>query len=220
MRLIEGTGQVVAAPLVDPHQCVGDAKCTIDCVYREEKTHRQQDADGTEWLFPWRKEREEMFLTIVTTMVAIVSFSASLAHALEYPGKMTLSRDIYFEVQKIYYPGFTVAGLSEPIAIILSFILAYDYRHSNLFPLFAAAFALLILSHAVYWLLTHRVNGFWLADEHLGQAGKRFFAIKRRRSNAEPEAWQSLRNRLEWSHIIRAVFGGAAIVILLFAMAI
>lgn len=29
----------------------------------------------------------------------------ALAHAMEYPGKMRLSRDAYLTVQPIYYPG-------------------------------------------------------------------------------------------------------------------
>ncbi|MGQ0445171.1 MAG: hypothetical protein ACT4O2_08630 [Beijerinckiaceae bacterium] len=41
----------------------------------------------------------------------------SLAHALEYPGKFRLPRETYLAVQTIYYPGFTIGGAAEPLAI-------------------------------------------------------------------------------------------------------
>jgi len=34
----------------------------------------------------------------------------ALAHALELPGKMRLSKEAYLAVQPIYYPGFTIGG--------------------------------------------------------------------------------------------------------------
>jgi hypothetical protein len=49
-------------------------------------------------------------LQILTTVLVAVAMVPALAHALEYPGKMRLSRDAYLTVQPIYYPGFTIAG--------------------------------------------------------------------------------------------------------------
>jgi hypothetical protein len=42
----------------------------------------------------------------------------SLAHALELPGKMRLGKDAYLSVQTIYYPGFTIGGIAEPLGIL------------------------------------------------------------------------------------------------------
>jgi hypothetical protein len=58
-------------------------------------------------------------LQIVTLAVVAVALSAALAHALEVPGKMRLTKDEYFVVQSIYYPGFTIAGAAELLAIIV-----------------------------------------------------------------------------------------------------
>jgi hypothetical protein len=55
-------------------------------------------------------------IQVLTLAVIVVALSASLAHALELPGKMRLAKDEYFAVQSIYYPGFTIAGASEPVA--------------------------------------------------------------------------------------------------------
>ena len=45
-------------------------------------------------------------LQILTTVWVAIAMAPVLAHALEYPGKMRLSRDAYLTVQPIYYPGF------------------------------------------------------------------------------------------------------------------
>jgi hypothetical protein len=58
------------------------------------------------------------FIQIVTiTLVAIV-MAPPLAHAFEFPGKLRLSRDAYMTVQMIYYPGFTLLGVSEPLGLL------------------------------------------------------------------------------------------------------
>jgi hypothetical protein len=54
-------------------------------------------------------------------VVAIVI--PSVAHALELPGKRRLTREQYFAVQPIYYPGFTVIGGTEPLSILVLAIL-------------------------------------------------------------------------------------------------
>ena len=62
-------------------------------------------------------------IQILTLAVIAIALSAALAHALELPGKMRLTKDEYFVVQSIYYPGFTIAGAAEPLAIVLLLIL-------------------------------------------------------------------------------------------------
>ena len=37
----------------------------------------------------------------------------ALAHALEYPGKLRLSKESYLATQTIYYPAFTFGGVCE-----------------------------------------------------------------------------------------------------------
>jgi hypothetical protein len=42
----------------------------------------------------------------------------ALAHALEFTSKLRLNKDTYLAIQTIYDPGFTIGGISEPLAII------------------------------------------------------------------------------------------------------
>jgi hypothetical protein len=44
----------------------------------------------------------------------------SLAHALEFPGKLRLGKDAYLAVQQIYYPGFTFDGFVGELAAAIS----------------------------------------------------------------------------------------------------
>ena len=62
-------------------------------------------------------------LKILALILVVVTVSLSLAHALELPGKMRLEREQYLAVQPIYYPGFTYAGICEPVAVIALIIL-------------------------------------------------------------------------------------------------
>ena len=48
----------------------------------------------------------QLFEVVAVLVVAIV-MALSLAHALELPGKLRLSKEDYLAVQPIYYPGFT-----------------------------------------------------------------------------------------------------------------
>jgi hypothetical protein len=54
-------------------------------------------------------------LAAIRTGLAVVP---AVAHAPELPGKMRLRQNTYFAVQTIYYPGFTVVGLAEPLSLI------------------------------------------------------------------------------------------------------
>jgi len=141
-------------------------------------------------------------LQILTILFAAIGMALSLAHALEFPGKRRLDRDAYLKVQAIYYPGFTIGGIFEPVALIASFALLLLMPLGSLpFWLTLAAFFSFLLAHAIYWAITHPVNKVWLKDETLDKAGGRFFAA----GTATVEGdWTALRDRWEWSHIARA----------------
>ena len=51
---------------------------------------------------------------VISLFLSAVTMSTSLAHALEFPGKMGLDQSTYLAVQTIYYPGFAFAGIAEP----------------------------------------------------------------------------------------------------------
>lgn len=146
-----------------------------------------------------------MFQTLqaLTILLAAIGMALSLAHALEFPGKRRLDRDAYLKVQAIYYPGFTIGGAFEPLAMIATFVLMlFTPFGTAAFWLTLAAFAGLVLAHAIYWVITHPVNKVWLKDEKLHRAGDRFFAAGAHSAEGD---WTELRDRWEWSHVARAV---------------
>jgi hypothetical protein len=160
-------------------------------------------------------------LKIAAVTLVAVAMALALAHALEWPGKRRLSKEEYLIVQPIYYPGFTFGGASEPLAILVVIVLlTVTPAGTTVFWLTAAALAALIAMHAAYWLLTHPVNNFWLRDFRLKGAGARFFSLGISRRNGVEPSWKRLRDRWEYSHILRAGLGLASLVLLAAAIAI
>jgi hypothetical protein len=64
-------------------------------------------------------------LQVLTVLLVAVAMALALAHALELPGKMRLSKEAYYAMQPIYYPGFTIGGFAEPAGLILTIILLF-----------------------------------------------------------------------------------------------
>jgi Domain of unknown function (DUF1772) len=148
---------------------------------------------------------------ILTLLAVAVTMALALAHALELPGKMRLSKEAYYAVQPIYYPGFTFAGFAEPCGILLTILLLLVTPLETVdFWLTLAALAGLIAVQAVYWLFTHPVNKFWLQDEKLSRAGSGFFSFAANTAQSRPVRWTELRDRWEYSHVARAVLAFAS----------
>jgi hypothetical protein len=159
-------------------------------------------------------------LQVVTLVVVAIAMALVLAHALELPGKLRLSKDEYLAVQPIYYPGFTIGGAAEPIGLLLLLALTLLTPRGASFWLTAGAFAALAAMHATYWLLTHPVNNFWLKDVRLAGAGRGFFAFDPLpRSGDASDDWTVLRNRWEFSHLVRTALGLTSLILLAAAIA-
>ncbi|KFC65012.1 hypothetical protein FG93_05035 [Bosea sp. LC85] len=141
---------------------------------------------------------------VFTLLLVAIAMALSLAHALEFPGKLRLSRDAYIEVQSIYYPGFTLGGMVGDAGGLLALaILTWLLRDAgSAFWWLIAAFALLAAMNLVYWVLIHPVNGFWLRDTDLGKFGGSFFSIP---LGDDQRSWTRLRDIWEYSHLARAV---------------
>jgi hypothetical protein len=105
-------------------------------------------------------------LQVLSAIFAAVATTTALAHALELPGKLRLTRDEYLTVQPIYYPGFTIAsGFGEvPAPIATAILLFLTPPGSAAFWLRLAALLGLVGMQAVYWTVTHPVNRYWLRD--------------------------------------------------------
>lgn len=147
-----------------------------------------------------------------------LALAPALAHALERPGKARLSEAQYRVVQRIYYPGFTLLGFVEPVAIIGVVALLVATPPGTRFWLVACALVALVAMHTVYWVVTHPVNKAWLSDEKLGSAGTAFFDAGS--ADAPRGDWTALRDRWERSHTVRSVLAGAAFLALAVAVSL
>jgi hypothetical protein len=158
-------------------------------------------------------------LQVITLVLVAIGVSLTLAHALEMPGKMRLGKDAYVAVQSIYYPGFTIgAFFGEFGAIIATLVLLVAMpADTPAYLLTFVALIVLLLMHALYWMLTHAVNKFWVADQKLGKAGAAFFNPTGETVGAD---WARLRNRWEYSHVARACCAMVAFVALAAATAL
>jgi hypothetical protein len=161
-------------------------------------------------------------LKIISVVIVAVAMNMALAHALELPGKLRLPKEQYLAVQAIYYPGFTYAGFTEPLSVILTALLAFlAPAGSPSFWLTLGACVALTLMHAIYWVLIHPVNDFWLRDTALQGAGKTFFALGANESAQIGQMdWTNLRDRWEYSHVARSGLAMVALVLLVSAVTV
>lgn len=161
-----------------------------------------------------------MFEIVLMTaaFLAAVVMGQALAHALEMPGKMRLTRDQYYAVQTIYYPGFTIGGIAEPLAILAAAAaLLLAAAESEILWLIAGALAALVLTQLLFWLVVQPVNRQWLGSVKLSGAAEHFF-----RTGEAGELsgdWTRLRDRWEKGHAARSLTSAAALLLLLLAMA-
>ena len=157
------------------------------------------------------------FVQFISVLLVAVAMAMALAHALEYPGKLRLSKDAYIATQPIYYPGFTIGGaVGEFGGILVTLALLLLTPFGLDFFLVLGAVVGLIAMQAVYWTMTHPVNSFWLKDTKLGSAGAGFFGSDplRTKTDGRPADWTDLRDQWEYSHVIRAALGFASLALL------
>lgn len=149
-------------------------------------------------------------------LLVAVTMGLSLAHALEFPGKLRLSEEVYKEVQTIYYPGFSIGGLIGELGgiVALAGLLWTATTGTPRFWLVALALIFMLACHATYWTVTHPVNNQWLKNKKLGPASRLFFGL----FSSEDADWRHLRHIWEWSHVARACFAGFAFISLSLAI--
>lgn len=161
-------------------------------------------------------------LQIATLLLVAIAMALALSHALELPGKRRLPKDQYLAVQTIYDPGFTIAGMAEPVGLVATLaLMLLTPAGTASFWLTAGAFATLSAMYAAYWLLTHPVDDFWREDLALKAPGSGLLGVgaTERRQAHEPD-WVELRDRWEFSQVLRAAFGVASLTLLAAALAL
>jgi hypothetical protein len=155
-------------------------------------------------------------LKLVSLFLVVATVIPSVAHALELPGKLRLTREQYLAVQPIYYPGFTVIGTAEPLSVlVLAGLVALTPRGTLAFWLIAGALLAAALAHLLYWTLTAPVNKVWLSRETLSDNAQRFFGAG---GSLNESDWTILRDRWERSHLYRAAASVIALILLAVAL--
>jgi hypothetical protein len=155
-------------------------------------------------------------MVVIALLLVAATAGLSLAHALEFPGKLRLDEDQYRTVQAIYYPGFTIGGLIAEAGslLLVPLVLALTPIGSGSFQRVALCVLFLAVGHAIYWIMIHPVNAVWLKGTQLSGASARFFAARA----GEDADWRRLRNVWEWSHVARALAFAIALLCLTLAM--
>ena len=123
------------------------------------------------------------FASVILTAVAM---AGGVAHLLELPSKIGLSRDDYRTVQQIYR-GWALLGIAVVGALVSTAALALQVRRTPAeYYLTAAAALCIVLSLIVFFVFT--------------------FPANRQTANwtVLPENWQELRRRWEYSHAVGA----------------
>jgi hypothetical protein len=138
-------------------------------------------------------------LRFLALFFVALTLGPSLAHLLELPNKMDLSREDYLTVQQIYRGwallGFVVAGALLSTAALTLRVRARPRELA--WSLTALAF--LVVGHAIFWVFTFPAN----------QATANWTAL--------PENWLALRSRWEYSHAAAAVLNLLALTALIAA---
>jgi hypothetical protein len=132
-------------------------------------------------------------LWLVTVLIVVLATIPAVAHAPELPGKMRLSKDEYVTMQRVYYPGFTITGIAEPIGILLTLGLLLYAPTGQSVVCRVLALASLVAMQAIYWLVTHRVNKVWITGQRLSAASATVFATGAH--SAKNQDWVELRSR-------------------------
>ncbi len=123
------------------------------------------------------------FLAVIVTGLAVIAPAARL---FELHGKIGMSENDYFVVQRIYL-GWWMLGLLLPVALVLNLTLALVTKYDRLAFWLALAAALLIaLNLAIFFVWTQPANA--VTDN---------WALR-------PDNWQALRQQWEYSHAANA----------------
>ncbi len=136
-------------------------------------------------------------LRFFALLFAALALAPALAHLLELPNKMSLSRAEYETAQKLY-KGWALLGVVVAAALIATAVLAILVRSQpNQLGWVVAALVCIAATQLVFWGWTFPVNqqtGNW---------------------TVLPENWTALRARWEYSHAASAVLNLVALVALI-----
>jgi hypothetical protein len=140
------------------------------------------------------------WLRFIAILFAVITLSALMAHLLELPGKINLSKEDYQTVQGIYR-GWAWLGIFEFGAILLTFIWTIaERKRKEIFLLLLVALSCFIVSIIIFFIFTFPANNATVNWTQL------------------PNDWELLRKRWEYSHAARALLNLGGFSCLLIAL--
>jgi hypothetical protein len=133
-------------------------------------------------------------------LFAALALGPALAHLLELPNKIGLSRYDYFTVQQIYR-GWALLGIVVFGALIFTLALTIlSRRRTRDFWLALTAFLCIVGTQIVFWTFTFPAN----------QATINWTIV--------PENWEALRMQWEYSHAASAILNLTAMIALILSV--
>ena len=140
------------------------------------------------------------FFKFLSLFLVALALAPAMAHLLELPNKMTLSRDEYFIVQQIYR-GWALLGVVVIGALLSTLILAVMVRHNRkIFAMILTALLCIAGSLIVFFSFTYPAN----------QLTHNWTTL--------PANWLELRSQWEYSHATGAILYLFALIMLLLSV--
>ena len=125
-------------------------------------------------------------------MATAVALGPALAHLFELPNKINLPKDDYFTVQRIYAGWSLLGGLLALQFVAIGSVVLTARNDRRLWTLALVALVCLVGAQALFWTFTYPAN-----------AATANWTV-------QPEDWQTLRLRWEYSHAAGALLQLAA----------
>lgn len=136
----------------------------------------------------------------LSLLFAALALSPALAHLLELPNKIGLSRADYLTVQKIY-SGWALLGFVVVGALLSTLILTIMVRgRRGVFALTLTAFLCIVGTQVIFWAFTFPAN----------QQTSNWTVL--------PDNWEALRAQWEYSHAASAVLNLVALIALILSV--
>jgi hypothetical protein len=129
------------------------------------------------------------FLAVVLTALAL---APGMAHVMELPNKLPMTREAYLIVQRVYR-GWNLLAFVVIGALIATLILVFSVDGDAFVPALIG-FLAIVATQIVFWVFTFPVNRLT------------------RNWTRVPDDWQRLRDRWEFSHAASAVLNFIAVV--------
>jgi hypothetical protein len=140
------------------------------------------------------------FFKFLSLFLVALALGPAMAHLLELPNKMTLSRYEYFIVQQIYR-GWALLGVVVVGALLSTLILAIMVRHNRkIFAMILMALLCIAGSLIVFFSFTYPAN----------QVTNSWTTL--------PANWLELRSQWEYSHATGAILYMFALIMLLLSV--